>query len=72
MSEHTNKKTNPLQKDKETGASLNTPQSDEYQVDAIKTGSKKKRSTQDQPADEQMYNSFDELREQGTGDKKED
>ena len=35
-----------------------------FKVDAIKTGKSKKKSTHDQPADEQMYESFDELREE--------
>ncbi|HYK76276.1 MAG TPA: hypothetical protein VEV16_04810 [Daejeonella sp.] len=33
-------------------------------VNAIKTGSTKQKSTFDKPFDEQMYTSFDEMREQ--------
>lgn len=33
-------------------------------VNAIKTGATKKKNTYDKPFDEQMYTSFDEMREQ--------
>ncbi|MEO8794911.1 MAG: hypothetical protein ABI390_05555 [Daejeonella sp.] len=36
---------------------------EKFKVDGIKTGSSKRSSTQDIPADEQMYGSFDEIRE---------
>jgi hypothetical protein len=36
----------------------------EDQVDAIRTGDTKKRDYHDKPFDEQMYNSFDDIRHQ--------
>lgn len=36
----------------------------EDQVDAIRTGESKKRDYHDKPFDEQMYNSFDDIRNQ--------
>lgn len=36
----------------------------EDQVDAIRTGDTKKRDYHDKPFDEQMYNSFDDIRNQ--------
>ena len=33
-------------------------------VNAIKTGDDKKQSTHDQPADEQMFDSFDDIRKE--------
>ncbi len=49
---------------KQNDIKKNTDANDNERVDAVKTGKSKRESTQDQPADEQMYGSFEELREQ--------
>jgi hypothetical protein len=41
-----------------------TNKSDPNMVDGLKTGDDKQKRYYDMPGDEQMYNSFDEIREQ--------
>ncbi|MDF3076431.1 MAG: hypothetical protein K0S09_320 [Sphingobacteriaceae bacterium] len=55
----------PIDREDEIDARISDPnETDKRQVDAIRTGNSKKDDYHDKPFDEQMYNSFDELREQ--------
>ena len=48
----------------EIGASINENKNvDDHFIDGIKTGNEKRKRYFDKPFDEQMYDSFDELRE---------
>lgn len=54
----------PKKKD-ELSSDTNAPnRPDEKKVDAIKTGNKKQAYSYDEPFDEQMYESFNDIREQ--------
>lgn len=54
-----------VDREDEIHARISDPnETDERQVDAIRTGNSKEDDTHDKPFDEQMYSSFEDLREQ--------